>query len=177
MDEIAVLVLNYTYEPLHFTNARRAITLLLAGKAESGGGLAPRDPVALAGVRAPRGDPARGLHPQAVPGAGGLQQEEHPAPGRLHLPVLQPARRAADGRPHRAALARGRDQLDQRGGGLPALQPAEGQPATLDEVGHATDPRAGAPKFVFSTHMLRHPHAHSFLDSWRKYLVAVPTPS
>src|SRR3989442_15100933 len=35
MDEIAVLVLNYTYEPLHFTNARRAITLLLAGKAEA----------------------------------------------------------------------------------------------------------------------------------------------
>src|SRR5260370_38354381 len=35
MDEIAVLVLNYTYEPLHFTNAKRAITLLLAGKAES----------------------------------------------------------------------------------------------------------------------------------------------
>jgi hypothetical protein len=33
------------------------------------------------------------------------------------------------------------------------------------------------PKFVFSTHMLRHPHAHSLLDSWRKYLVAVPTPS
>src|SRR6202162_2236385 len=35
MDDIAVLVLNYTYEPLHFTNARRAVTLLLAGKAES----------------------------------------------------------------------------------------------------------------------------------------------
>ena len=35
MNEIAVLVLNYTYEPLHFTNARRAITLLLSGKAES----------------------------------------------------------------------------------------------------------------------------------------------
>src|SRR5678816_443930 len=34
MDEIAVLVLNATYEPLHFTNARRAVTLLLAGKAE-----------------------------------------------------------------------------------------------------------------------------------------------
>jgi hypothetical protein len=28
MNEIAVLVLNYTYEPLHFTNAKRAITLL-----------------------------------------------------------------------------------------------------------------------------------------------------
>ncbi len=35
MDEIAVLVLNYTFEPLHFTNAKRAITLLLSGKAES----------------------------------------------------------------------------------------------------------------------------------------------
>ena len=35
MDDIAVLVLNATYEPLHFTNARRAVTLLLAGKAES----------------------------------------------------------------------------------------------------------------------------------------------
>src|SRR3989304_6084271 len=35
MDEIAVLVLNFAREPLHFTNARRAVTLLLAGKAES----------------------------------------------------------------------------------------------------------------------------------------------
>src|SRR5712691_7949556 len=35
MDEIAVLVLNYTFEPLHFTNAKRAVTLLLSGKAES----------------------------------------------------------------------------------------------------------------------------------------------
>jgi len=35
MNEIAVLVLNFTYEPLHFTNAKRAITLLLSGKAES----------------------------------------------------------------------------------------------------------------------------------------------
>src|SRR3989442_11089928 len=35
MKDIAVLVLNYRYEPLHFTNAKRAVTLLLAGKAES----------------------------------------------------------------------------------------------------------------------------------------------
>ena len=33
MDDLAVLVLNYTYEPLHFTHAKRAITLLLSGKA------------------------------------------------------------------------------------------------------------------------------------------------
>jgi hypothetical protein len=26
-------------------------------------------------------------------------------------------------------------------------------------------------------HLLRHPHATSFLDSWRKYLVAVPSTS
>src|SRR2546422_10754215 len=35
MDEIAVLVLNYSFEPLHFTNGRRAITLMLAGRAEA----------------------------------------------------------------------------------------------------------------------------------------------
>jgi len=34
MDEVAVLVLNNTFEPLQFTNARRAVTLLLSGKAE-----------------------------------------------------------------------------------------------------------------------------------------------
>ena len=33
------------------------------------------------------------------------------------------------------------------------------------------------PKFVFSTHLLKHPHAHSLLDSWRKYLLAVPATS
>ena len=31
------------------------------------------------------------------------------------------------------------------------------------------------PQFLFSVHLLRHPHATSFLDSWRKYLVAVPS--
>jgi 5-methylcytosine-specific restriction endonuclease McrA len=33
------------------------------------------------------------------------------------------------------------------------------------------------PQFLFSMHLLRHPHATSFLDSWRKYLVAVPSMS
>ena len=33
------------------------------------------------------------------------------------------------------------------------------------------------PQFLFSVHLLRHPHATSFLDSWRKYLVAVPSTS
>lgn len=35
MDEVAVLVLNYSYEPLHFCNARKAILMVLSGKAES----------------------------------------------------------------------------------------------------------------------------------------------
>src|SRR5437773_7820204 len=46
-----------------------------------------------------------------------------------------------------------------------------------DEVGMRLIRDPIHPKFVFSTHMLRHPHAHSLLDSWRKYLLAVPTPS
>ena len=45
----------------------------------------------------------------------------------------------------------------------------------LDESGMRLLREPVHPKFVFSTHMLRHPHAHSLLDSWRKYLVAVPT--
>ena len=46
-----------------------------------------------------------------------------------------------------------------------------------DEVGMRLIREPVHPKFVFSTHMLRHPHASSLLDSWRKYLIAVPTPS
>src|SRR5207247_2472474 len=105
MDEIAVLVLNYTFEPLHFTNARRAITLLLAGQAE------------------------------AVDASARVVQA---ACVRCNL---------------------------RKGNRLP------------DEVGMRLIRDPIHPKFVFSTHMLRHPHAHSLLDSWRKYLLAVPTPS
>jgi hypothetical protein len=31
------------------------------------------------------------------------------------------------------------------------------------------------PQFLFSIHLLRHPHAPLFFDAWRKYLSAVPT--
>jgi hypothetical protein len=31
------------------------------------------------------------------------------------------------------------------------------------------------PQFLFSIHLLRHPHAAFFLDAWRKYLTAVPS--
>src|SRR5207244_1775851 len=99
MDDIAVLVLNYSFEPLHFTNARRAITLLLAGKAESVES-SPRV------IRSP--STAFSL----------------PAVIRLAVYIRKPF---------------------------------------LDRVAFN------------KKHMLRHPHASSLLDSWRKYLVAVPT--
>ena len=35
IDGIKVLVLNHTYEPLHFCNVRRAIIMVLQGKAEN----------------------------------------------------------------------------------------------------------------------------------------------
>jgi hypothetical protein len=35
IDGIKVLVLNHTYEPLHFCNVRRALIMVLQGKAEN----------------------------------------------------------------------------------------------------------------------------------------------
>src|SRR5207245_6785247 len=46
-----------------------------------------------------------------------------------------------------------------------------------DEVGMRLLREPVHPKFVFSTHMLKHPHAHSLIDSWRKYLVADAVPA
>ena len=46
---------------------------------------------------------------------------------------------------------------------------------TLDEARLRLIREPVHPQFLFSVHLLRHPHATSFLDSWRKYLVAVPS--
>ena len=145
MDDIAVLVLNYTYEPLHFTNARRAITLLLSGKAES----------VEASPRVVRSPSRAFALPAVIRLAVYIRKPflDRVAFNKKNIlrrdgytcQYCRPARRAADGGPHRAALARRRDDLDQRGGGLPALQPPQGQPLP-DESRHATDPRAGAPQ-------------------------------
>src|SRR6185295_189781 len=70
---------------------------------------------------------------------------------------LQPAGGAAVRRSHRAALPRRRDELDERGGGLPALQPQEGQPAA-GRIGDATAPRSGASQ-------VRVLHAHAATSS------------
>jgi len=45
---------------------------------------------------------------------------------------------------------------------------------TADEAGMALVRVPAHPQFLFSVHLLRHPHASFFLDAWRKYLHAVP---
>src|SRR6185295_14021120 len=75
-------------------------------------------------------------------------------------------RRAPDRRPHPAALAWGRDDVDERGGGLPALQSEEGQPAAR-RGRDAADARAGA-----SQVRVLHPHAASPARALAARLVA-----
>ncbi|MFQ5521267.1 MAG: HNH endonuclease, partial [Candidatus Methylomirabilia bacterium] len=46
---------------------------------------------------------------------------------------------------------------------------------TLREARMALIREPSYPRFLFAVHLSHHPHAGSFLDSWRKYLVAVPS--
>jgi len=174
MDEIAVLVLNYTYEPLHFTNARRAVTLLLAGKAESVES-SPRV------VRSPsRVFPLPSVIRLAV-------YIRKPFLERVAFNKKNILRR--DGYTCQYCSRRGEkltvDHVMPRSRG--------GQTTWTNVVaaclrcnlfkGNRTVEEARLrlirepvhPQFLFSVHLMRHPHATSFLDSWRKYLVAVPT--
>src|SRR6266581_2491616 len=161
MDEIAVLVLNYTFEPLHFTNARRAITLLLAGKAEA----------VEASPRVVRSPSVTFALPAVI---------------RLAMYIRKPfLDRVAFNKKNILRRDGYTCQYCNRGGETTWINVVA---ACLrcnlrkgnrlpDEVGMRLIRDPIHPKFVFSTHMLRHPHAHSLLDSWRKYLLAVPTPS
>ena len=69
----------------------------------------------------------------------------------------------------------GPDHVDQRGGRLPHAATCYKGNRTLEEARLRLIREPVHPQFLFSVHLLRHPHATSFLDSWRKYLVAVPT--
>ena len=174
MDEIAVLVLNYTFEPLHFTNAKRAITLLLSGKAES---VEPSPRV----VRSPS------------------ISFQLPAVIRLAVYIRKPfLDRVAFNKKN--ILRRDSytcQYCGRRGERLTVdhiLPRSRGGETTWTNVvaaclrcnlrkGNRSLGEAGMwlirepvhPQFLFSVHLLRHPHANSFLDSWRKYLVAVPS--
>src|SRR5215470_3335299 len=165
MDEIAVLVLNYTFEPLHFTNARRAITLLLAGKAEA----------VEASPRVVRSPSVTFALPAVIHLAMYIRKPFLRRDGytcqycnrrgeRLTVDHVVPRSRGGETSWVNVVAACLRCNL-RKGNRL------------AEEVGMRLIREPVHPKFVFSTHMLRHPHAHSLLDSWRKYLLAVPTPS
>jgi 5-methylcytosine-specific restriction endonuclease McrA len=174
MDEVAVLVLNGTYEPLHFTDARRAITLLLSGKAES---VEPSPRV----VRSP--------------------SRSFPLPSviRLVIYIRRPfVERVAFNkknilrRDHYTCQYCGRrgDRLTvdhvlprSRGGDTTWLNVVaaclrcnlrKGN-RTLEESAMALVRVPAQPQFLFSVQLLRHPHASLFLEAWRKYLTLVPT--
>jgi len=174
MDDLAVLVLNTTFEPLQFTNARRAITLLLSGKAESVEG-SPRV------VRSPSRTFAL---PAVIRLAVYIRK---PFLERVAFNKKNILRR--DGYTCQYCTRRGEkltvDHVVPRSRG--------GQTTwtnvvaaclrcnlfkgnrTLDEARLRLIREPVHPQFLFSAQLLRHPHAASFLDSWRKYLVAAPT--
>ncbi len=174
MNEIAVLVLNFTYEPLHFTNAKRAITLLLSSKAD----------VVETSPRVIR-SPSRTFHLPAVIRLAAYIRK--PLLERVAFNKKNILRR--DGYTCQYCRRRGEKlTVDHvmpwsRGGQttwvnvVAACLKCNLQKGnrTLEEARLRLIREPVHPQFLFSMHLLRHPHATSFLDSWRKYLVAVPT--
>jgi 5-methylcytosine-specific restriction endonuclease McrA len=174
MDDIAVLVLNATYEPLHFTNARRAVLLLLGGKAES----------VESSPRLIR-SPSLSLALPAVIRLGAYIRK--PFLERVAFNKKNILRR--DGYTCQYCSRRN-DRLTvdhvvprSRGGqtvwtnvvaACLRCNLLKGS-RTLDDARLRLIREPAHPRFLFSAHLLRHPHAASFLDSWRKYLTAVPT--
>lgn len=174
MDEIAVLVLNYSFEPLHFTNARRAITLLLSGKAESveASPRIVRSPsismplpavIRLAVyIRKPFLDRVAFNKKNILRRDSYTCQYCSRRGERLTVDHIVPRSRGGEttwtnvvAACHRCNLQKGNRTL------------AEARMKLIREPAH--------PRFLLSVHLARHPHAHSFLDSWRKYLFAVPS--
>ncbi len=176
MDEVAVLVLNYTFEPLHFTNARRAITLLMNGKAEAveASPRVVRSPsvafplpavIRLAMyIRKPFLDRVAFNKKNILRRDGYTCQYCNRRGERLTVDHIVPRSRGGATTWINVVAACLRCNL-RKGNRLP------------DEAGMRLIREPVHPKFVFSTHMLRHPHASSLLDSWRKYLIALSTPS
>src|SRR5437870_9518652 len=174
MDDIAVLVLNATYEPLHFTNARRAVTLLLAGKAATVEASrrvirSPSRAFALPAVitlamfiRKPSLDRVAFNKKNILRRDGYTCQYCNRRGERLTVDHVLPRSRGGETAWTNVVAACLKCNL-KKGNRLP------------HEVGMRLVREPIHPRFVFSTHMLRHPHADSLLDSWRKYLLAVPT--
>ena len=101
----AVLVLNQNYEPLNVCNVRRAMVLVIDGKAEVLEARPRPLSSATAVVPRPLRDPAR-LPDPAPPAAGEAHSPRNLHPRQLHLPVLRAAGNRPDDRPRHPALAR-----------------------------------------------------------------------
>ena len=174
MNEIAVLVLNFTYEPLHFTNAKRAITLLLSGKAD----------IVETSPRVIR-SPSRTFHlPAVIRLAAYIRKPllERVAFNKKNILrrdgyTCQYCRRRGEKLTVDHVMPRSRGGQTTRVNVVAACLKCNLQKGnrTLEEARLRLIREPVHPQFLFSMHLLRHPHATSFLDSWRKYLVAVPT--
>ncbi len=174
MNEIAVLVLNYTFEPLHFTNARRAITLLLSGKAErvEDSPRVIRSPsmsffipsvIRLAVyIRKPFFDRVAFNKKNILRRDGYTCQYCGRRGERLTVDHIVPRSRGGETTWTNVVAACLRCNL-RKGN------------RTLEEARMKLIREPVHPRFLFSMHLRRHPYAHSFLDSWRKYLVTVPS--
>ena len=124
-----VLLLNSTYEPLTALPMRRAIVMLLCGKAE----VVHDDPTgpvihsATPRHRGAVGDPAAGVRPGALPGAHSDDPGGIDAPRPVPLRVLR--RQSRHRRPRGAAQPRRRAHLGELRGVLFDLQPPQGRQA------------------------------------------------
>lgn len=174
MNDVAVLVLNYSFEPLHFTNARRAITLLLAGKAE-------RVEDSPRVIRSPS---RTFLIPSVIRLAVYIQK---PFLDRVAFNKKNILRR--DGHTCQYCGRRGeRLTVDHvvprsRGGETTWTNVVtaclrcnlrKGN-RTLEEVRMKLIREPAHPRLLFSMAFHRYPYAHAFLDSWRKYLFTAPS--
>lgn len=173
MDDLSVLVLNYSFEPLHFTNARRAITLVLAGKAEN---LEPSPRV----IRSPSVSlrlPAvirlavfirkPFLERVAFNKKNILRRDNNVCQycgrrgERLTVDHVTPRSKGGETNWTNVVAACLRCNL-QKGN------------RALAESGLSLIRHPSHPQFLFSIHLSRHPHAGFFLDTWRKYLTTIP---
>lgn len=176
MDEVAVLVLNATFEPLQFTNVRRAVTLLLSGKAAAVEASprvvrSPSTTFPLPAVirletyiRKPFLERVAFNKKNILRRDGYTCQYCNRRGDRLTVDHVTPRSRGGPTTWTNVVAACLRCNL-RKGDRLPH----EAEMRLLREPFH--------PRFVFSTHLLKHPHAPSLLESWRKYLLAVPVPS
>jgi 5-methylcytosine-specific restriction endonuclease McrA len=173
MDEIAVLVLNNSFEPLQFTNVRRAVSLLLSGKAEpvEASPRVIRSPsVALAlpavirlavYIRKPFLDRVAFNKKNILRRDSYTCQYCSRRGERLTVDHIVPRSRGGETTWTNVVAACLRCNL-RKGNRLP------------DELGMRLLREPVHPKFLFSAHLLRHPFAPALIDSWRKYLVAIP---